>query len=146
MAADTFSSELGILSSSKPRLLTSWNLREVPPGTNGGITPAGTFAGFVGAFIIGVTSVILLPFCAENANTAQAFVSKHGVTSSHTWNIREKATLVLAVTIWGGMGGVLDSALGGWLQASVIDRKTGKIVEGTGGKKVGDQAAKIHLD
>jgi hypothetical protein len=43
---------------------------------------------------------------------------------------------VLAITIWGGLGSVLDSALGGWLQASVVDTRTGKIIEGVGGKKV----------
>lgn len=35
------------------------------------------------------------------------------------------------------MGSLLDSALGGWFQASVVDTRTGKIVEGTGGGKVG---------
>ena len=32
---------------------------------------------------------------------------------------------------------MLDSALGGWFQASVIDTRTGKVIEGTGGNKVG---------
>ena len=31
---------------------------------------------------------------------------------------------------------MLDSALGGLFQASVIDSRTGKVIEGTGGKKV----------
>ena len=138
VAADTFSSELGILSSSKPRLLTSLNLRQVPPGTNGGITPTGTLAGFAGAFIIGLTSAILLPFCTENTSTTRALVNKLGVKGDHAWSLQEKAALILAVTIWGGLGSILDSALGGWFQASVIDRKTGKVIEGTGGKKVSD--------
>jgi hypothetical protein len=43
---------------------------------------------------------------------------------------------VEAVTIWGGLGSLLDSLLGGWLQASVVDRRTGKVVEGSGGRKV----------
>ncbi|KAL5328319.1 hypothetical protein ACEPPN_001818 [Leptodophora sp. 'Broadleaf-Isolate-01'] len=36
----------------------------------------------------------------------------------------------------GGLGSVLDSFLGGWLQQSVVDTWTGRIVEGDGGKKV----------
>jgi hypothetical protein len=41
-----------------------------------------------------------------------------------------------ALTIWGALGSVLDSFLGGWLQASVVDARTGRIVEGEGGKRV----------
>ena len=137
VAADTFSSELGILSKSKPRLLTSWNLREVPPGTNGGVSLAGTLAGFGGAFIIALTSLILLPFCSANSSIAGHFSSsKAGLEGGTGWGWQEKVYWVVAVTIWGGLGSVLDSALGGLLQASVIDARTGKVIEGTGGKKV----------
>ena len=137
VAADTFSSELGILSKSKPRLLTSWNLREVPPGTNGGVTLTGTLAGFGGAFIIALTSLILLPFCnAHSSITGQLSGSKPGLEGGTGWGWQEKIYWVTAVTIWGGLGSVLDSALGGLFQASVIDSRTGKVIEGTGGKKV----------
>ena len=40
------------------------------------------------------------------------------------------------MTIIGGLGSLLDSALGGWLQESVVDARTGKVVEGVGGTKV----------
>ncbi len=56
--ADTVSSELGVLSKSKPRLIT--NLKKVEPGTNGGITFLGTLAGGLGALIIGLISVFEL--------------------------------------------------------------------------------------
>ncbi|KAF7125269.1 hypothetical protein CNMCM5793_001447 [Aspergillus hiratsukae] len=119
VAADTFSSELGILSKSKPRLITSPTLRVVPPGTNGGVTATGLLAGVLGAFTIAVTSAILIPFCSGEAS---------GVVSRVQW--------ILAVTVWGALGSVLDSILGGLLQASVVDKRSGKIVEGTGGGKV----------
>lgn len=118
VAADTFSSELGILSKSKPRLITSPTLRVVPPGTNGGVTATGLLAGVLGAFTIALTSAVLLPLCDAG------------------FNIKARVQWILAVTIWGALGSVLDSILGGLLQASVVDKRTGKIVEGCGGKKV----------
>ncbi|CAG7948548.1 unnamed protein product [Penicillium nalgiovense] len=117
VAADTFSSELGILSKCKPRLITSLDLREVPPGTNGGVTATGLGAGLLGSFIVSATSAAVLPFCASA-----------GLKDRFLWTI--------AMTIWGALGSVLDSVLGGLLQASVVDKRTGKVVEGSGGRKV----------
>ncbi|OGM41609.1 DUF92 domain protein [Aspergillus bombycis] len=117
VAADTFSSELGILSKSKPRLITSPTLRVVPPGTNGGVTATGLLAGIFGAFTVSLASAVLLPFCVESSLTDRVY-----------WT--------LAFTGWGTLGSVLDSVLGGLLQASVVDKRTGKVVEGEGGKKV----------
>lgn len=137
VAADTFSSELGILSKSRPRLLTSWNFREVPPGTNGGVTLTGTLAGFAGAFIIALTAASLLPFSTTNFSISNGvFGNKINFNGRSGWGWREMVAFVAAVTVWGGLGSLLDSALGGWFQASVVDARTGKVVEGTGGKKV----------
>lgn len=36
---------------------------------------------------------------------------------------------------------MLDSFLGGWFQASVIDSRTGKVIEGTGGHKASTASA-----
>lgn len=128
---------MGILSKNKPRLITSWNFRQVPPGINGGVTLAGTLAGFAGALIIALTSVILMPFCsADTTIRGKVFGSKHGLEGGSGWGWQEKIFWVIAVTVWGGLGSALDSALGGWFQASVVDGRTGKVIEGTGGKKV----------
>ncbi|KAF8857373.1 hypothetical protein BDZ45DRAFT_652828 [Acephala macrosclerotiorum] len=129
VAADTFSSELGILSKSKPRLITSLNLRQVPPGTNGGVTTYGLAAGFLGSLIIVATSVALIPFCHPKQMV--------GVLSdARGWNIADRNRFAFAMAIWGALGSVLDSLLGGWLQQSVVDTRSGRIVEGEGGKKV----------
>ena len=129
---------MGILSKSKPRLLTSWTFREVPPGTNGGVSFVGTLAGFLGGFVIALTAVVILPFCdAHESGIGNLSAHKSGFQGGYGWGWQEKVSFVLAVTIWGGLGSLLDSALGGWFQASVIDTRTGKVVEGAGGKKVG---------
>lgn len=116
VAADTFSSELGILSTAKPRLIIApWRI--VPPGTNGGVTVTGLGAGLLGAFLLSVTSTLLLPFCKN-------------------WNFSEKTTYTLALTAAGFSGTILDSLLGALFQASIVDVHSGKVVEGEGGRKV----------
>lgn len=125
VAADTFSSELGILSKSPPRLITSLTFRKVPPGTNGGVTLTGLSAGLLGSLVIVATTMALTPFCAPPV-----------VKGELGWNIRGRNRFSFAMAIWGALGSVLDSLLGGWLQASVVDTRSGRIVEGAGGKKV----------
>ncbi|KAF2842191.1 hypothetical protein M501DRAFT_1008187 [Patellaria atrata CBS 101060] len=116
VTADTFSSELGILSRSNPLLITApW--RRVPRGTNGGITLMGLLAGGAGALLIAICAVVLLPFCED-------------------WDMNSKALFAAAVTGVGLAGSLLDSLLGATLQASVVDTRSGKVVEGDGGTKV----------
>ncbi|KAH7414322.1 integral membrane protein DUF92-domain-containing protein [Phaeosphaeria sp. MPI-PUGE-AT-0046c] len=116
VAADTFSSELGILSKSKPRLITApW--RVVPPGTNGGVTAAGLGAGLLGSFVLSATSTLIVPFCKN-------------------WGLYDKIAYTLAMTAAGFSGTLLDSLLGALFQASVVDVHSGRVVEGEGGRKV----------
>ena len=96
-------------------------------------------AGFLGAFTIAVTSTILLPFCVVGltSKTGKLFGDNQpGLEGGSGWGLKEKALWIITITVWGGLGSVLDSALGGWFQASVVDARTGKIIEGRGGKKV----------
>jgi uncharacterized membrane protein len=129
VAADTFSSELGILSKSQPRLITSITFRKVPPGTNGGVTAYGLAAGLLGSLIIVTTSMALIPFCSPISSIT-------GPQGIHGWTFKDRQRFTFAMTLWGALGSVLDSLLGGWLQQSVVDTRTGRIVEGEGGKKV----------
>ncbi|KAF5659540.1 transmembrane protein [Fusarium circinatum] len=128
VAADTFSSELGILSSGQPRLITSPTLRKVPRGTNGGVTLLGLGAGLLGSMIIVTTSMIFLPSCSEESSQTPA-----GGTA---WTMLERRKFMGFMVIWGALGSVLDSFLGGLFQRSVRDVRSGKIVEGEGGNRV----------
>ncbi|KAI0008120.1 integral membrane protein DUF92 [Xylariaceae sp. FL0662B] len=128
VAADTFSSELGILSRSEPRLITSLSLRKVPRGTNGGVTLWGLVAGFLGSMVIVTASLMFLPLCGDE--------TKGKVGGGDGWTVGQRVTLAWGLTVWGALGSLLDSFLGGWLQRSVRDVRSGKIVEGEGGVRV----------
>lgn len=134
VAADTFSSELGILSTHDPRLITSPTLRRVPRGTNGGVTLWGLFAGLLGSFIVVFTALFFTPFCPVQQGPYGGTLSS--LQGGAGWGWEEKKYLAIYLTIWGALGSVLDSVLGGLFQQSVKDTRTGRIVEGEGGKKV----------
>ncbi|GAM88600.1 hypothetical protein ANO11243_066340 [Dothideomycetidae sp. 11243] len=107
-AADTLSSELGILSPSKPFLITAPWRGSVPPGTNGGVTLLGLAAGAGGAVAIAML---------------------------HLLHVRDPRQAGLVVLL-GIAGTVLDSLLGAVVQITVQDRKSGRVVEGENGRRV----------
>jgi uncharacterized membrane protein len=119
VAADTFSSELGILATTTPFLITApW--RRVPRGTNGGVTVEGLVYGLVGSTIlVGVSQLAL--------KLSPAAVSGNATLST-------KVIVLLALA--GLAGSIIDSILGALVQATVTDRTTGKVVEGPGGTRV----------
>ncbi len=87
--ADTWSTEIGTSSRSLPVLIYRPTVH-VPRGTSGGITALGTFASLLGALLVGVVSSLLF--------------------SSYA--------LLLPIAVSGFIGGVIDSLLGGLVQAS----------------------------
>ncbi|KAJ6539599.1 integral membrane protein DUF92-domain-containing protein, partial [Mycena capillaripes] len=109
---DTLASELGILSSSPPRLITTG--KPVPPGTNGGVSVGGTLASFAG----GITMGLMMSICLILENSA----------CRSTW-----FTLSRDLVIWGGLGGVggsgLDSLLGATIQTTRYDDERKLVVE-----------------
>lgn len=136
VAADTFSSELGILAKSEPRLITSPTFRKVPKGTNGGVTLWGLVAGLIGSAIVVAVAVPLVPFCPVYVDESGGKRMPSGVEGGFGWGNEEKVKLVVALTIWGALGSVLDSVLGGLFQATVTDVRTGRVIEGDGGRTV----------
>ena len=89
-AADTVATELGLLSKSKPRLITA-PARTVPPGTSGGVSPLGFMGAILGSVVIGVMAVLL------------------GI-GGNPWE------LLGACTAGGVFGAVVDSFLGATVQ------------------------------
>lgn len=115
VAADTFSSELGILSEEQPFMVTApW--RKVPKGTNGGITVDGLKYGALGSALLTLVASVAL-FLAEPRVQANA-----------------RASVLLMVS--GLAGSVIDSVLGALVQVTVTDKGSGKVVEGHGGQRV----------
>lgn len=136
VAADTFSSELGILSNSLPRLITSTSLRKVPKGTNGGVTGTGLLAGLLGSAIISAVGVALIPYCPIYTDVSHGVKAKSGLQGGFGWGPNEKIYLFTFLTLWGALGSILDSILGGLFQATVKDVRTGRVIEGDGGRTV----------
>ncbi|CAK7202980.1 hypothetical protein SEUCBS139899_005707 [Sporothrix eucalyptigena] len=136
VAADTFSSELGILSSATPRLITSLTLRKVPRGTNGGVTLGGLAAGLLGSVIIVTSAVLFLPLCTPDTTRNPLQFGTAAASATAAWTGADRRALMSFLALWGLLGSVLDSVLGGLFQRSVRDVRSGKIVEGEGGVRV----------
>ncbi|XP_057710744.1 transmembrane protein 19 isoform X1 [Corythoichthys intestinalis] len=109
-AGDTWASEVGpVLSPSRPRLITTW--REVPEGTNGGVTHVGLAASFLGGLAVG----------AAYLASQLLFVGDLHLCDPQ-W----------PVALYGGAAGLLgslvDSFLGASVQYSGFDSSIGKVV------------------
>lgn len=103
-AADTWASELGVLSARAPRLITT--LREVPAGTNGAVSALGLAASALGGAFVGALYWLMSLF----SGTAQLQV-------------------VLLGAATGLLGSLLDSLLGATLQATWFDGERRTICE-----------------
>ncbi|KAL7694424.1 hypothetical protein Plhal304r1_c001g0000121 [Plasmopara halstedii] len=97
--ADTWASEIGVLSKSEPRLITT--LRRVPPGTNGGVSVLGLVMSMLGGAFVGALYYV----GSLVSGTAQFNVITLGAAT-------------------GLFGSVLDSFLGATLQATRYDRSS----------------------
>ncbi|XP_051975021.1 transmembrane protein 19 [Xyrauchen texanus] len=107
---DTWASEVGpVLSKSKPRLITTW--RDVPAGTNGGVTLVGLVASFLGGASVGLAF-----FCT------QLLMVKDLHLADPQWPI------ILYGALGGLLGSLLDSFLGATMQYSGYDEDIGKVV------------------
>ena len=99
VTADTWATELGVLSTRPPRLITSG--RVVEPGTSGAVSPVGTAASAAGALFIGL--------CLLLFGTGERLLGGSGA-SAQLW-------VLIAATLGGLAGSLFDSLLGATVQA-----------------------------
>ncbi len=104
--ADTWATELGVLSRSQPRLITTW--QAVARGASGGVSPAGTLAALAGALFIGLLSALLHPGQALLLLDGGPNLSPGAPIFFITW---------AAIGLSGLLGSLVDSLLGATLQA-----------------------------
>lgn len=97
--ADTWSTELGVLSPGKPRMITTG--AQVEPGSSGAVSALGTLAALAGAALIGATGA----------------------------GISDAPRLLPAATIGGFAGALLDSLLGATVQAIYRCSNCGRLTE-----------------
>lgn len=154
VAADTFASEIGMMMGSKPFLVTSMlkgRFERVPHGTNGGVTIEGILASAVGAAIMGVVAVYATPLCkgtgplgmVESRAAHFGIYQGDGIGDSKRWASDDELWFILYMTVAGVVGAFLDSIIGALYQVSIVDGKTGRIVEGEGGKDVDTTSDKV---
>ncbi|KAI7881610.1 hypothetical protein K492DRAFT_176961, partial [Lichtheimia hyalospora FSU 10163] len=105
-AGDTWASELGILNKSWP--VSIIHLKQVPPGTNGGVSPLGLFASLAGGATIGLTGAISMTLQQQC----------HGVA----WE------LVIVGALAGLGGSLVDSVLGATVQKTLYSKKRRMVV------------------
>ncbi|XP_066524992.1 transmembrane protein 19 isoform X2 [Hoplias malabaricus] len=109
-AGDTWASEVGpVLSKGKPWLITTW--KEVPIGTNGGVTTVGLIASLLGGATVGTAYYISQLLMVPELHLAVP-----------QWPI------VVYGAMAGLLGSMLDSFLGANMQYSGFDESTGKVV------------------
>ncbi len=116
--ADTWGTEIGMLSPVAPRLLTTG--RRVPAGTSGGVTWLGTSASILGALFIGLLSYLLV--CIDS------FAAEHSPLQL-SW-------IIPTALVSGLLGSLFDSLLGATVQGiyycAACETETEKQVHGCG--------------
>lgn len=100
VTADTWATELGVLSHSNPRLITTWST--VPPGTSGGVSAFGMTASVAGATLIGLATLVFI--IVNQLFSAEPVVSIE-------WHL-----LIAIPALAGTLGSLLDSLLGATVQ------------------------------
>lgn len=110
--ADTWATEIGVLSKTSPRLITTW--RPVPAGTSGGLTLLGTLVATLGSAFIASIAVVAL--------SGIDFLTKRQTNLAGV-------AFFLPVSLAGLFGSLVDSLLGATVQATYYCDFDGKETE-----------------
>ena len=114
VTADTWATEIGVLSRSQPRLITTGE--PVPVGTSGGVSALGTAATAAGGLFIGLVTYLLHELFSIVSGKSLAWID----------------LLIIAVGLAGGLtGSFFDSFLGATLQGIYYCERCAKETEKT---------------
>ena len=122
VAGDTFASELGILSTSEPFLITT--LERVPRGTSGGVTLFGFVVSALGGLVVG--SVLALDVLGLRWQLLLTLGANTPKKECNEW-LFLVCMLPLIGALMGLLGSVVDSILGATVQRTWFDTKAGKV-------------------
>ena len=111
--ADTWATELGVLSRRRPRLITSW--KKVERGASGGVSLEGSLASALGSFFIAILALIFMP---EDIYTI-------GISSA----LLNGLVTVFWMTLAGFAGSLFDSLIGATVQGLFFCDKCKKETE-----------------
>ena len=114
--ADTWATELGVLSKRPPRLITHPG-RVVAPGTSGGVTMAGMTAAVAGAGFIGLVQGLLQQI-AQPGPAAPVLVSAVFWYNMPATPAHLALVMLVSAVLAGTAGSLLDSLLGATVQAA----------------------------
>ncbi len=111
VTADTWATEIGVLSRTMPRMITTWRL--VPVGTSGGITLPGTITALIGAMFIGamvntadVFWFVITDFARAGSVGADVFLTR----------LASGVGIIFVASSSGLAGALFDSLLGATVQ------------------------------
>lgn len=125
VTADTWGTELGVLSKSKPILITSF--KPVEPGTSGAISKLGIAATIFGSLIVGIVGFLFsgIRIIITDNFSFQQYIFPFSVS----W-------IILVGIIGGTVGAFVDSLLGATVQAmfycDVCEKETEKVIHTCG--------------
>jgi len=117
--ADTWATEIGVLSRRPPRLVTTGKV--VAPGTSGGVSFLGVLATLAGALSIGLAAMAYVAVDAWLGGPASALLGSSSVLAG--------AQVVPPAVLGGSVGSLVDSLLGATVQAIYVSETRQKETE-----------------